>query len=361
LRTVTVDLGVRSYPVQIGDGLLLRLGESIKTFSSGEAIIVTVKPVRALYGETAMESLEAAGIRPECIEVPDGEAAKSIETFTEVVGRLLELCAARDSTILSLGGGCAGDLAGFVAATYMRGIRLVHVPTSLLAQVDSSIGGKVAINHPLAKNLMGAIYQPKLVLSSTDLLRTLPSREIGCGVAELIKYGAILDHELFDELERKSESVMRLERDVMEDLVSKAVSLKAKVVKEDEIDSGVRLLLNFGHTVGHAIETAMEYKGFSHGEAVAVGMVAESRVAASIGMMDFKDADRLENLISLYHLPTRIKGVEVDALLDLMSHDKKVEAGKWRFSLPTRLGNGQIVSNPPKETVARAIRGVLQN
>jgi len=366
--TIGVSLGRRSYPVHIGAGLLRALGREVKPLARGLTVIVTAAPVRRLYGMAAEESLRAEGVHAEVLEVPDGEAAKTCEAFAAVVEGLLGMNAGRDALILSLGGGCVGDLAGFVASVYKRGTALVHVPTTLLAQVDSSIGGKTAINHPRAKNLLGTIYQPRLVLADTGLLRTLPPKEVGCGMAELIKYGAILHAPLLDLLEAEKEAILRLSGGLMEEVIATAVRLKAEVVERDELDDGSvsgsrsRIMLNFGHTVGHAIEASMAYREYSHGEAVAIGMVAEAKLSSALGLMSPAEAERLEELISSYGLPTRLSGdaVTPEALLSLMIHDKKAESGRMRLPLPKRLGEGTVVS-PAEGAVVSAIEEVLED
>jgi 3-dehydroquinate synthase len=233
------------------------------------------------------------------------------------------------------------------------------VPTTLLAQVDSSIGGKTALNLPDAKNIIGTFHQPRLVLSDIDLLKTLPEREIKCGIAELIKYGAIMDRGLLDFLERERDAVMRLEQRAVLEAVASAARLKAKIVSEDEDESvGLRHILNFGHTIGHAVEAATGYEACSHGEAVAVGMAGEARLAVSLGLCAKVEAEKLEGIISSYGLPTRIVGIDPARVMELMGHDKKVSAGKWRFALPRGMGKSIVVSGPPMEAVREAVKGV---
>ena len=360
MQTVMVNLGARSYPVYIGHGILPKLGGLVRSIGAGDVVaLVTAPPVRRLYGKAAEETLLKEGINPEVLEVPDGEMAKTPEVFMEVVGGLLALNAGRGPLIISLGGGCVGDLAGFVAATYMRGVNLVHIPTTLLAQVDSSVGGKVAINHPDAKNLIGTVYQPRLVLSDTALLKTLPPREVGCGMAELIKCGAMLDYRLLESLESDRDDLLRLDGTRLEEVVSTAVRLKAGVVMGDELDYGGRMLLNFGHTIGHAIEAATAYEGYSHGEAIALGMVAEAKISRALGLMSETEVERLKELISTYGLPTRVNGVTPESITQLIAHDKKVKSGRWRISLPKKLGEGTVVEDPPREVVLSAIREVI--
>jgi len=362
LQTVMVNLGVRSYPVYIGHGILPTLGGLVRSIGAEDVVaLVTVPVVRKLYGKSAREALLKVGINPAVLEVPDGETAKTPEVFMEVVGRLLALNAGRGALIISLGGGCVGDLAGFVAATYMRGVSLVHVPTTLLAQVDSSVGGKVAINHPNAKNLIGTVYQPRLVLADTGLLKTLPPREVGCGMAELIKCGAMLDYRLLESLESERDDLLRLDGAQLEEVVSTAVRLKSGVVAGDELDYSSRMLLNFGHTIGHAIEAATAYEGYSHGEAIAVGMVAEAKISRALGLMSETEVERLKGLISAYGLPTHVEGLTLESIAQLIKHDKKVRLGRWRISLPKKLGEGMVIDDPPREVVLSAIREVIED
>ncbi len=363
LQTISVDLGERSYPILIGGRLIVDVGRYVAPLrSEGKVVILAVPLVDDLYGAAVRQSLARCDIPSETVLVPDREDAKTVATYTLVIEELLKMNAGRGTTIIALGGGCVGDLAGFVAATYMRGVRLVHVPTTLLAQVDSSIGGKAALNLPDAKNIVGAFHQPALVLSDTSSLRTLPPREVRCGVAELIKYGAIMDLQLLELLERERESLLRLEDGAVTQAVCRAAELKAGVVARDEREmTGLRTLLNFGHTFGHAVEAAMEYRGFSHGESVAIGMAGEIRLAEALGMVTGDAVERLELLIAGYGLPTRLKGLSRKTLIKLMGHDKKVAASKFRFALPETLGKGTVVSDPPMEAVTNALKGVIQD
>jgi 3-dehydroquinate synthase len=355
-----VNLGGSSCPVYVGSSILSSLGMHVKSLRiEGEVILLTVPPVRRLYGELVRESLLKEGITAEVMEVPDGEAAKTVDAYMDVIGKLLEIKAGRDSLFISFGGGCVGDLTGFLAATYMRGTKLVHVPTTLLAQVDASVGGKTALNHPKAKNLIGAIYGPEFVLSDTVLLKTLPPKEIGCGMAEMIKCGAILDGQFFRFLETETSGLRSLAAAPLEKAVSSAIRLKAAVVARDEFDHDMRMLLNFGHTVGHAIEAATGYGVLSHGEAVAVGMIAEAMISRGSGFMTSEEERRLENLISAYGLPTHVKGTTSQEIMGLMEHDKKFKAGRLRISIPMGIGKGMVIEAPPRELVIQSIEGVL--
>ncbi|MEN3035203.1 MAG: 3-dehydroquinate synthase [Candidatus Methanosuratincola sp.] len=360
MRQISVGPMGRGYRVLVGAGLLGGVGEALRPFAGGgKAVLLTVPPVRELYLQTVLDSLADAGVEPIVLTVPDGEDAKTPKTYLDVVGRMLNSGAGRDALVVSLGGGCVGDLAGFVASTYMRGVGLAHIPTTLLAQVDSSIGGKSALNHPRAKNLMGSFHQPEVVIADTRALRTLPPKEVRCGLAEVLKYGAILDSELFRILEGKAEEALGLDEGVLEEVVWRSAGIKARVVAADEMDRGERMLLNFGHTVGHAIEAALGYRGYSHGEAVAIGMAAESRIAAGLGMIGDGEAERIVSLANRLGLPTRARGVEVDELIRLMQGDKKVRGGRLRFALPDAIGSGLVVEVTDRGLIAEAISGVL--
>lgn len=362
MRKVEATLGERGYPILIESGILTDAGRELGALGHRQAIVLTVGRVRSLYGKRLNESLARGGMNSETIEVPDREGAKTIKTYSRVMKELLAMSAGKDSLVIGFGGGCVGDLAGFVASTYMRGVRLVQIPTTLLAQVDSSIGGKTALNLPEAKNAIGTFYQPSLVISDVDLLKTLPEREVRCGVAELIKYGAIMDLGLLGFMEKERDALMRLESEALVEAVATAAGLKASIVSRDETESwGLRHLLNFGHTLGHALEAAMAYKGPSHGEAVAVGMVGEARLAAALGLCTDGEVERLERIISSYGLPTAMGGVDPERLMEIMGHDKKVAAGKRRFALPRGLGKGIVVLGPPEEEVREMVRGVTGN
>lgn len=360
MRQIAVGRGGLGYTVLIGAGLLGGIGRAIGELAGdGKVVLITVPPVRELYLQSVADSMEAEGIEPAVITVPDGEDAKTPKTYLDVVGRMLDAGAGRDSLVVSLGGGCAGDLAGFVASTYMRGVGLVHIPTTLLAQVDSSIGGKSALNHPRAKNLIGSFYQPKLVISDIRVLGTLPPKEVRCGLAEVLKYGVILDSELFGLLEGRAEDVLALDEGILEEVIGRSAGIKARVVSADETDIGVRMLLNFGHTVGHAIEAATGYSEYSHGEAVAIGMLAEAKIAARLGMIGDGDVERVEALASRLGLPTRAKGVTAEGLIGLMKGDKKARGGELRFALPEAIGSGAVVEVRDRGLIAEALQGVL--
>jgi 3-dehydroquinate synthase len=344
MQPVRVELGARSYDIVLGPGVLTQAGECLARLNLGQhGVIVTDSNVGRIYGEPLRETLRAAGFHTEILSVPAGEASKSLRQADRLFERLPALHLDRQSFVIALGGGVVGDLAGFVAATYLRGLPLVQVPTSLLAQVDSSVGGKVGVNLPQGKNLVGAFYQPRLVLVDTETLRTLPERELRAGFAEVIKHGAIRDAEFFGWLERERAGVFALDAAAVAHVVRHCCEIKARVVAADEREAGLRAILNFGHTIGHAMEALAEYVGLLHGEAIAMGMVCAARLSVKRANLPFADADRLEALIRASGLPTRL-GDRYDpaTLLEAMRLDKKQRAGKLRFVLLERLGHAVI-------------------
>ncbi|GAF81037.1 unnamed protein product, partial [marine sediment metagenome] len=301
-------------------------------------VIITDSTVKSLYGDTLRKSLVSDGFKVTILEVPEGEEQKSLETAGSLYHELSNVHAERTTPILALGGGVIGDLAGFVAATYMRGVPLIQVPTTLLAQVDSSIGGKVAVNHGQLKNKIGVFYQPRLVISDITTLRTLPKTEISDGLAEIIKYAVIVDKELFTYLERNIDQIKSLDEKLLEEVVSKSTKIKAEVIEKDERDFGLRNILNYGHTIGHAIESASDFK-IGHGEAVAIGMLAAGRISNRLGMLDKNELIRLKGVIQRAGLPVKILSLEMEKIIQAIKHDKKILRGKVRFVLAKSIGN----------------------
>jgi 3-dehydroquinate synthase len=344
VRTLTVALGERSYPIHVGDGLLQRAGELLSPLEARRAIIVT-NPVVAQHHLGRLQSaLSGAGFDSKIIVVPDGEAHKDWATLYDIHTRLLELNAERSTVLIALGGGVVGDLAGFAAATYQRGIPLVQIPTTLLAQVDSSVGGKTAVNHPLGKNMIGAFYQPRAVISDTATLATLPDREYRAGIAEVIKYGVIRDLALFEWFEANMERLVARDPQAITHAVIESCRIKAEIVAIDERETGERALLNFGHTFGHAIETATGYGTWLHGEAVAAGMVRASRLSVLASGLSSGDAERLVSLVRRARLPIDPPQLAIAEWLEAMGRDKKVERGAMRFIVLEGLGRA-IVRN----------------
>jgi len=344
-RTINVELGDRSYPIIIGSGLLGGSFDLTEYVVGPDCLVVTNEIVAPLYLDKLKANL--TGKTVESISLPDGEVHKTTDTMHKILDKLVEVGANRDSTVIALGGGVVGDIAGFAAACYMRGVNLIQVPTTLLAQVDSSVGGKTGVNHAKGKNLVGAFYQPSIVLIDINALTTLPDREFNAGLAEVIKYGAIVDAEFFSWLEDNIEALMARDPNVLVHAIGRSCELKAQVVAEDERELGRRAILNFGHTFGHAIEHCMGYGEWLHGEAVAAGMV----MAAKLSAIDSGDVDRLIALIEKSGLPVTPPRIDADKLLDAMGKDKKVADKQLRFVLLKSLGEAFVSSGYDKNVL----------
>lgn len=349
---VYIDLGARSYTIHIGRDLLNSLGELVGPASGSKIMVVTNPTVNSLYGKTVTGQLEKAGFKVLPAEVPDGEEYKSLDSAERLYDLAYTGELDRKTPILALGGGVVGDLAGFVAATYLRGVPFIQVPTTLLAQVDSSVGGKVAVNHPRGKNIIGAFYQPSLVLADLSTLGSLSDREIRAGLAEVIKYGIIEDEAFFRWLEDNMERALRQDSRAMEWIVTVSCRAKAAVVQEDETEQGKRAILNFGHTVGHAVEALTGYSAYRHGEAVAMGMAAAARMAEYCGMIGIQERKRIESLLERAGLPTEVPAsLDRRAMLDSMRRDKKVVSSRLTFVLPEAIGKVKIVRDVSEETI----------
>ncbi len=352
-QTVTVRLGDRAYPIYIGSGSLRELGSRLKAVKAGgKAAVVTNETVGRLYLQAVEGSLCQAGFVPVALRLPDGEEHKNLAWLSFIYDRLISAEVQRSTPLVALGGGVVGDIGGFAAATLLRGLPLVQVPTTLLSQVDSSVGGKTAINHAAGKNLIGAFYQPRFVLIDVDTLKTLPKRELLAGLAEVVKYGAILDPELFALLEERLSAILKLDPETLVHVIKVCCQLKALVVEEDETESGYRAILNFGHTVGHGIEALTEYKRYLHGEAIAIGMVAAARVSWRLGCCDESVYRRLKGLLQRAGLPTEVPGdIDRDSLALVLRTDKKSQGDKIKFVCLEAIGqtrfemlaSGQIV------------------
>lgn len=345
-KSVRVELGERSYDILIGPGLLARAGELLQPLKLGRhGVIITDSNVGRTYAEPLQASLQAAGIETSVLHFPAGEASKSLRQANRLFEKLPRLHLDRQSFIIALGGGVVGDLAGFVAAAYLRGIALVQIPTSLLAQVDSSIGGKTGVNLPQGKNLVGVFYQPRLVLADTETLRTLPERELRAGFAEVIKHGAIRDTGFFEWLETNHRQVLKLDNGAIAHAVRHCCEIKGAIVSEDEREQGIRAFLNFGHTIGHAMEALAEYIGLLHGEAISMGMVCAAHLSMKYAGLPKVEAGRLESLLKASGLPTHLGDkYDIKELLEAMRLDKKAKNGKLRFVLLKRLGEA-VVTN----------------
>ncbi|KJS00665.1 MAG: 3-dehydroquinate synthase [Peptococcaceae bacterium BRH_c4a] len=346
MSSVFIDLGSRSYTIHIGRGLLASAGQIIKEVYPfiSKAMVVTNPTVNSLYGHEVFNSLEEAGITPMLAEIPDGEEYKALSIAEGIYDLAYTAELDRKTPIIALGGGVVGDLAGFAAATYLRGVPFVQIPTTLLAQVDSSVGGKVAVNHPRGKNIIGAFYQPSVVMADLSTLKTLDQREMRAGMSEVIKYGVISDEKFFGWLEKNLERAMEQDSAVMENIVAVSCRIKAGVVQEDETEQGRRAILNFGHTVGHAVESLTGYGVYRHGEAVAVGMAAAARISEKMGLLDSRERQRLERLLNRAGLPVSVP-VSLDRkdLISSMRRDKKVISSRLTFVIPEAIGRVRMV------------------
>jgi 3-dehydroquinate synthase len=360
-KVVDVELGERSYPIYVCSEKLTNWGQLYADHcGSKRAIIITDTNVEKYYGRKLCESLEGDGVETQSIMIEPGEASKRMEVVETCYDQLFDFNVERRDTIIALGGGVVGDLAGFVAATFKRGLPFVQVPTSLLAMVDSGIGGKTGINHPKGKNMIGAFYQPRLVLCDTATLSTLPPRELSCGLAETVKHAVIRDAAFFDWLIEQREAILALDAEVMGQLVLRNCRIKAAVVSADETESGLRGILNFGHTVGHAFETLLQDWDLHHGEAISRGMVAATRLAIIRNLLSQTDGQRIINLLEAFGLPISFdKPLPVDAIWQTMQHDKKVIYGKINFVLPTAIGNCTFVDDLNESEVKWAINTLV--
>ena len=358
-QAVRVDLAERSYDIQIGAGNMDRAGPSLcETGRVSHAVVITDENVEQPHGDCVAESLIKADVEVAMVVVEPGEPTKSIESAAGLWEQMLKLGADRKSVVVAVGGGVVGDLAGFVAATYARGVRFFQVPTTLLAQVDSSVGGKVGINLPKAKNMVGAFLQPVGVLIDTRSLDTLEAREYKSGLGEVVKYGVILDEHLFEYLESYTGELLDRRHAVLGEVVSRCCRLKADVVEKDEREeSGLRAVLNYGHTFGHAIETLSGYGEFLHGEAVSIGMLCASRLAERLGRVDAEFTARQERLLSALDLPTKFPDLDPQQVVRAMMHDKKVQHGRLRFVLPARMGQVELVGDVDPDAVQAALTG----
>jgi len=356
MQTLNVNLGDRSYPILIGEQLLARADLILPHLAQKQVAIVTNTTVAPLYLDTLRLGLEAQGVKVVPIVLPDGEAYKTAETLNQIYNALLTHRCERKTTLIALGGGVIGDLTGYAAATYLRGVPFIQVPTTLLAQVDSSVGGKTGINHPLGKNMIGAFYQPQLVLADTLTLNTLPDRELSAGLAEVIKYGLIGDLPFFEWLEQNMAALLARDPAALAYAIHRSCEDKAKVVAADEREGGIRALFNLGHTFGHAIESGMGYGNWLHGEAVAAGTLLAADLSRRMGWLSAADVERTRKLFELAGLPVIAPNLGVAKYLDLMGLDKKVEGGRIRFILLRALGDGVVTADVPeallKETLS---------
>lgn len=358
MRRLNVELAERSYPILVGSGLLTQ-PEAIEPYLHGARVaVVSNETVAPLYIETLNSTLRKVGADVTPIVLPDGEAYKTWESLNAIYDALLAARCERGTTLIALGGGVIGDLAGFAAATYQRGVAFIQMPTTLLAQVDSAVGGKTGINHPRGKNMIGAFWQPRLVLTDTNTLATLPSRELSAGLAEVIKYGLIRDLRFLEWLEDNLERLVNRDAESLAYAIERSCVNKAEVVAEDELETapeGGRALLNLGHTFGHAIEAGLGYGTWLHGEAVAAGTMMAAELSRRLGWLSTADVDRVRELLQRASLPVRAPRFGIERYFELMAHDKKVMAGQLRLVLLKAIGEGVTWAAAPRELIAEAI------
>jgi 3-dehydroquinate synthase len=357
VKKIRVELGERSYDICIGSKILEKIGSKLKSLStSPKTAIISNPTVYRLYGKKVLNSIKSLRLDAIPVIIPDGERYKDISTVQKIYGELLRHGLDRKSTLIALGGGVIGDITGFVASTYMRGIDYIQIPTTLLAQVDSSVGGKTGVNHKLGKNMIGTFYQPKLVWIDIDTLKTLPQKEFFAGLAEVIKYGVIWDAKLFAFLDNNRDKILKLDKKSLTYIIKRSCEIKAEVVSKDERESGLRAILNYGHTIGHAIETATGYKKYLHGEAVAIGMHTEARLAEKLDIVSEKSVWKIKSLIDSYGLPSAMPSkIDFNSLLASMQLDKKAVAGELKFILPEKIGKARIYKGVEAKAVKRAL------
>lgn len=362
--SINVSLPQNSYEVAIATGSLSQLGKKLKQLKLGKKVLLVSNPeIYSYYGDICSKSLQDAGFEVSNHLIPPGEIHKHLHSIEQIYDKALENHLERSSTLVALGGGVVGDMTGFAAATWLRGVNFVQVPTSLLAMVDASIGGKTGVNHPQGKNLIGAFYQPRLVLIDPNVLKTLPEREFRAGISEVIKYGVIWDAELFSQLEQATDisSFETIDSDLLNTILMRSCQAKADVVSKDEKETGLRAILNYGHTIGHAVESLTDYKEFVHGEAVALGMIAAGEIAIQMGLCKETAGDRQNKLIEKAGLPTKVSSkITVKDILETIKNDKKVKSGKVRFILPIEIGKVKITDKVSSDVVKESVLQLLQ-
>ncbi len=337
--TVKVKLGERSYNILIGARILKKVGNELRSLGyTDKAVVVTNSTVNEIYGYRLLKSLKRAGIKAELIVVDDTEKSKSLKVVNDILTKLLELKCERNTPLIALGGGVVGDLTGFVASIYLRGVPFIQLPTTLLAQVDSSVGGKTGVNHKLGKNLIGSFYQPKLVMIDTAVLKTLPDEELLNGICEIIKYGVIKDADLFDYLKDNSAKLLKRDVNSLRHVIKRSCEIKAEIVSADEREAGLRAILNFGHTLGHALEATSKYKGIKHGRAVATGMIYAANLSFALGACKKALVDDIKGIIDKYGIDTQIRITVAGDIIETMKLDKKVKKGEIKFVLPVKKG-----------------------
>tara|TARA_B100000959_G_scaffold287569_1_gene374265 strand:- start:22824 stop:23897 length:1074 start_codon:yes stop_codon:yes gene_type:complete len=350
---ITVKLDDRAYPITIGASILENKFDFDPWIKGKDCLIVTNVNVAPLYLDLLLSNIKNKKV--ETLILPDGESNKTLHIWSQILDKLVAMKANRDSTVIALGGGVIGDVVGFASASYMRGLPYIQIPTTLLSQVDSSVGGKTGINHSQGKNLIGAFYQPSLVLVDINTLSTLPNRELICGLAEIIKYGAIFDKEFFCWLEKNISNLLNRNSEALVHAISISCSIKAKIVSEDEFETGRRIILNFGHTFAHALENLLGYGKLQHGEAVAIGMI----LAAKLSPIENDDLERLEHLIKKAQLPCKVDSIDSNEMLEIMLLDKKVRAKQLRLVLLSSLGNAYVEEDISHERILDVINKTL--
>ncbi|MEM0201509.1 MAG: 3-dehydroquinate synthase [Candidatus Micrarchaeaceae archaeon] len=361
MKKITVNLGSKNkYDIVIGYNNIDKIGSYVKKLNIGNSLfIITDSHVGSLYGEKVKNIFKESGFKDAYIaEFPEGEKSKVYETYLNLIEKLIKFDNGLNKNIFiaTLGGGVPGDIGGFIAATFKRGINYIQIPTTLLANVDSGIGGKVGIDFRNIKNLLGAFYQPKFVFVDLSLLKTLDKRELKSGFAEVIKYGVIKDYKFFVYIEKHYKDILALKSDVMEKIVEKSYKIKADVVKKDEKDTKeIRIALNYGHTLGHAVESASKFY-FKHGEAISIGMVCANDIAYKLGMLDLKEANRIENLLYKSSLPVKISHCKILDIIEFLRHDKKIISGTNRFVLPSSIGKVEVKRNIPEDLIKEVVK-----
>jgi len=357
MKKIRIDLGERSYDILVGKNILVQVGDLLSHLvKSNSAIIVTHPSINKLYGNTIRTSLEGKGIKALTLEVPEGESCKSIQQAEKLYDQLIENHCGRGTPLIALGGGVIGDLTGFVAATFLRGVPYIQIPTTLLSQVDSSVGGKTAVNHKLGKNLIGAFYQPKMVVIDLDTLKTLPEDEFRAGLAEIIKYGIIEDADLFAFLEKNVENILQLDGESLLHIIETSCAIKAKVVEKDERESRYRMVLNYGHTIGHAIEALTSYTRFKHGEAVAIGMIYAAKLSREMGQCSDDVIQRIYSLIEKFGFDTKLPDFTPRQYIESMYLDKKAMDKKIRFITVNDFGKVEIVDAVSEQALVKALQ-----
>ncbi len=356
MKKLRIDLADRSYDILIGRNFLSSLGDHLSLLkSSRRALVVTNPVINKLYGKVLSEGLNSAGLAIECVEIPEGEAHKTLQDAQTIYNHLIENQYDRNTLLVALGGGVIGDLTGFVAATFLRGVPCIQVPTTLLSQVDSSVGGKTAVNHPQGKNLIGAFYQPRLVAIDLDTLRSLPPDEFRAGMAEVIKYGVIEDPKLFAFLEQNSKKILDQDTECLQYIIETSCAIKSKVVEHDERESNYRMVLNFGHTIGHAIEALTAYSQFKHGEALAIGMVHAAKLSCQLGKCSKEVVQKIEALVNMFGLPSNLPKFSAAEYIETLYRDKKAHDKNIRFILVKNIGTVEIVDRVAESDIQKVL------